>query len=96
MGNGGRSASPASFGAVGAWLAHGCRGGPWGPKAGAHRSVQWPGAMRGSGILESRGEILRASSRGRHEPPWLLDTPGAHTIHKAAQQSQLSIAGPGV
>lgn len=42
--------------------------------------------MRGSGILGSRGEILHASSRGWHEPPQLLDTLGAHTIHKAAWQ----------
>lgn len=59
-----KSASLASLGTVGAWLAHGCSGGPWGPKTGAHCSVHWPGASRDSGILGSRGEILCASSRG--------------------------------
>lgn len=50
-----RSASLVSLGTVGVWLEHGCRGGPWGPNTGAHHSVHWPGAVRGSGILESRG-----------------------------------------
>lgn len=59
-----RSSSPESLGTVGAWLAHGCSGGPWGPKIDAHCSVHWPGASRGSGILGSRGEILHASNRG--------------------------------
>lgn len=90
-----RSTSPASLGTVGAWLAHGCSGGPWGPKIGAYRSVHWPGASRGSGILGSRGELLCASSRGVAGASPVLDSPGAHTIHKAAWQRQVCPVGPG-
>lgn len=63
------------------------------------------GAMRGNGILGSRGEILHASSRGWHEPPWLLDTLGAHTQYTKlhgrtpgtgpAKQNHVSMASPG-
>lgn len=34
-------------------------------------------------------------AEGWHEPPWQLDAPGAHTIHKAAWQRQVCTAGPG-